>query len=155
MSKVKANEIANLETHLGYWLRFVSNHVSASFQRRLAKLQVTVAEWVALRVLLDHAPCSLTILANEMGMNKGAVSRLVDRLNKRGFLNRNNIESDKRTTEITLTKKGIKLLPKLADSANKNDDYYFSHLQKNEVKKIIEILKNIAKKHNMKSKPLD
>ena len=41
--------LPELESHLGYWLRRVSNHVSAEFARLLQARQVTVAEWVALR----------------------------------------------------------------------------------------------------------
>ncbi|MFI5290109.1 MAG: MarR family transcriptional regulator, partial [Polyangia bacterium] len=43
-----------LEAHLGFWLRFVSNHVSQAFSRRLAAHEVSVAEWVVLRELLEQ-----------------------------------------------------------------------------------------------------
>ena len=37
--------ISDLDAHLGYWLRFVSNHVSQTFASRLQGKGVTVAEW--------------------------------------------------------------------------------------------------------------
>ena len=37
---------AALENHTGFWLRFVSNHVSHGFARKVAGSGVTVAEWV-------------------------------------------------------------------------------------------------------------
>ena len=40
--------MAGLETHLGYWLRRVSNHVSGAFARALQQRNVSVAEWVVL-----------------------------------------------------------------------------------------------------------
>ena len=43
---------SELETHIGYWLRFVSNHVSHAFQAKVEVRGVTVAEWVVLRTLL-------------------------------------------------------------------------------------------------------
>ena len=46
---------SDLETHLGYWLRFVSNHVSHAFSLKLQARDVTVAEWVVLRELFDPA----------------------------------------------------------------------------------------------------
>ena len=49
MSAAKSHSkyVSCLEEHLGYWLRLVSNNVSASFARRLEKLDVSVSEWVA------------------------------------------------------------------------------------------------------------
>ncbi len=53
-----------LSAHLGYWLRFVSNHVSYAFARKLANKDVTAAEWVVLHELYDEkamAPSSQLI----------------------------------------------------------------------------------------------
>ena len=46
---------APLASHLGLWLRYVSNHVSARFAELLAGHEVTVSEWVALRTLIGQA----------------------------------------------------------------------------------------------------
>ena len=35
---------SDLTSHLGYWLRHVSNHVSHAFARKLESRDVTVAE---------------------------------------------------------------------------------------------------------------
>jgi hypothetical protein len=45
----RRTEPSSLESHLGYWLRYVSNHVSHAFALKLAALEVTAAEWVVLR----------------------------------------------------------------------------------------------------------
>ena len=47
-------KVSGLEAHLGYWLRYVSNHVSHAFSMKLEALGVTVAEWVVLRELHDE-----------------------------------------------------------------------------------------------------
>ena len=41
--------ISTLEDHAGYWLRFVSNHVSHAFMQKVEAKGVTVAEWARLR----------------------------------------------------------------------------------------------------------
>jgi hypothetical protein len=43
-----ARAASELTAHLGYWLRFVSNHVSLAFARKLESRGVTVADWVVL-----------------------------------------------------------------------------------------------------------
>ena len=75
----RQTELSSLESHLGYWLRYVSNHVSHAFAVKLAGSEVTVAEWVVLRELYDSesAPSDL---ADRLGMTRGAISKLADRL---------------------------------------------------------------------------
>lgn len=52
-----------LDDHLGFWLRFVSNHVSGRFEKLIAAHGLTVTEWVALRTLYNKAlmPSSLRL----------------------------------------------------------------------------------------------
>ena len=52
--KTPSSTVSHLEAHLGYWLRFVSNHVSHAFSRKLFARDVTVAEWVVLRELYER-----------------------------------------------------------------------------------------------------
>ncbi len=66
---------SNLEAHLGYWLRTVSNSVSRSFANSVEAEGVTVAEWVFLRVLYDIDGSSPTTLASQMGMTTMAPRR--------------------------------------------------------------------------------
>ena len=70
----RQTELSSLESHLGYWLRYVSNHVSHAFALKLAGSGVTVAEWVVLRELYDFESAP-SALADRLGMNSGAQSR--------------------------------------------------------------------------------
>jgi hypothetical protein len=40
----KKRKISELEKHVGYWLRFVSNHVSYAFMQKVEATGVTIAE---------------------------------------------------------------------------------------------------------------
>ena len=85
-----------LSSHLGYWLRFVSNHVSHAFALKVENLGVTVAEWVVLRQLLAAEPAAPSRLADLMGVTRGTVSKLVDRLIAKELVARENNASDRR-----------------------------------------------------------
>lgn len=148
------SEIGNIDSYLGYWLRFVSNQVTASFQEHLAQEKVSVAEWITLRFLYSHSPCSLTQLSEEMGMDKGAASRLADRLEQRGLILRNVSSQDRRLFSIELTAAGKKLVPTLAKIADENDAFFFGHLNQKEFDHIVKLLKGIVNRHEFKSKPV-
>ena len=75
---------SELIAHRGYWLRMVSNAVSQEFARKLVAQDVTVAEWVLMRSLYGSEATTPSGLANQMGMTRGAITKLADRLMAKG-----------------------------------------------------------------------
>lgn len=147
------HKTSDLEYHIGYWLRFVSNHVSFSFRDRIARHGVTVAEWVALRSLYNRAPCSLKELADQMGIDAGATSRLVERLISKKLAVRELSGSDRRFVDLDLSLAGKKLIPKLAKEADLNDDAFFKVLSQGDKNHLLRIMKDLVAKHGLKEKP--
>src|SRR5262249_57380142 len=86
--KNKPVAVSPLEAHLGYWLRFVSNQVSHSFSLKLAERGVSVAEWVVLRELYECEAMAPSALAERIGMTRGAISKLADRLETKALVTR-------------------------------------------------------------------
>jgi len=124
--------ISALTDHLGYWARQLSNHVSQAFAQKLATAGVTVAEWVMLRILHGAEPIAPSALADEMGMTRGAITKLADRMIARGLLVRSASQSDGRAQTLALTPAAAKLVPQLATLADRNDAECFGHLSAGE-----------------------
>src|SRR5271170_5663828 len=80
MPVMKQPPPSSLQTHLGFWLRFVSNHVSHVFALKVESHGVTVAEWVVLRALFDAGQVNPSEIAQTLDMTRGAISKLVDRV---------------------------------------------------------------------------
>ena len=74
---------------------------------------MTVAEWVVLRELYDgeSAPSAL---ADRLGMTRGAISKLADRLIAKGLIARRASAGDRRFQSLALTRQGRAMTPKLA-----------------------------------------
>ena len=85
-----------LTDHIGYWLRRVSNAVSSGFAAKLATLDVSVAEWVFMRLLYKRDPISPSQVAEVMALTRGGVTKIADRLINKGYLVR---EDDGKTEE--------------------------------------------------------
>src|SRR5271154_2285075 len=94
---------SDLTSHLGYWLRQVSNHVSQAFARKVEAHGVTVAEWVLMRQLLDEDALAPSLLAERMSMTRGAISKLADRLIAKSLLMRAADPRDGRAQTLALT----------------------------------------------------
>jgi DNA-binding MarR family transcriptional regulator len=149
-SKLPAPAVSPLEAHVGYWLRFVSNHVSQAFRGKVEGKGVTVAEWVALRELYRLQSTSPSALAEALGMTRGAVSRLLDRLAAKRLVQRRVTSTDKRYQVVALTAAGQKLVPNLAALADANDEQFFGHLSIAERTQLIELMKQVVRVQRLK-----
>jgi hypothetical protein len=88
---------SDLTAHLGFWLRAVPNHASHAFAGKLAAKGVTVAERVMMRALYGMDPTPPSRLADEMGMTRGAITKLADRLINKSLIIRKADRDDGRT----------------------------------------------------------
>jgi len=145
---------SGLTSHLGYWLRYVSNHVSHAFAQKLDALDVTVAEWVILRELYGAPAMAPSALAGKLGLTRGAVSKLADRLVAKALVARTASADDGRAQILALTAEGKRLVPKLAALADQNDAEFFDHLTRAERTLVERILKDIVKRRGLKSIPV-
>lgn len=150
-----SKHVPSLTAHLGYWLRYVSNHVSQAFARKVEANGVTVAEWVLMRRLLDEKEISPSRLADGVGMTRGAITKLADRLIAKSLLERMADPDDGRAQVLSLTAAGRALVPKLAALADANDAEFFDHLSDRDRAALLRLLRGIVKKRNLKSLPVD
>ena len=147
--------VSDLTAHLGYWLRYVSNHVSQAFARKVEAYGVTVAEWVMMRQLLDEESLAPSRLAERMGMTRGAISKLADRLIAKSLLTRTADPGDGRAQTLALTAKGRRLVPELAAQADANDAEFFDVIAPKDRAVLLRILRNIVEKRGLQSPPVD
>jgi DNA-binding MarR family transcriptional regulator len=114
-----------------------------------------VPEWVALRLLLDQAEVAPSALARAMGMTRGGVTKLVDRLIAKGLVVRRAGAEDRRYQALALTREGRALVPALAALADRNDAEFFGHLKPAERAAIEAALQEIARRHAMETVPVE
>ena len=147
--------LPELTDHLGYWLRQTSNHVSHSFARRLAARDVTVAEWALLRMLYAAPPTAPSELASRMGLTRGAVSKLADRLVAKGLIARTAHVRDGRAHTLALTPGGAGFLPELAAQADANEAACFAAMPRADRLALERILKAHVRRLGDAKVPLD
>lgn len=146
-------EVSTLESHLGYWLRYVSNHVSQAFAAKVAERGVSVAEWVVLRELYT-SPTMPSALADKLGMTRGAITKIVDRLEGKELAARTVSVLDKRAQTLMLTRKGRALVPTLAMLADRNDKEFFGYLDAQERSRLEAVLRDIVQRSALQEVPV-
>ncbi|SPB17112.1 transcriptional regulatory protein [Caballeronia novacaledonica] len=144
-----------LERHLGYWMRLVSNEVSNAFARALADRQISVAEWVALNHIASRAHSTSSAIATSIGMTRGAVSKILDKLESKGLVSRVASADDNRVQTLSLTRDARRLLPKLTAIADANDDHFFSVLDESDRNALRALLQKLADLHQIRDIPIE
>jgi DNA-binding MarR family transcriptional regulator len=148
------SKVSTLDAHLGFWLRFVSNHVSAGFSQRVEDEGCSVSEWVALRTLFDKTYTTHAELIQALGMTKGATSKIVTRLEEKGLARRELADGSAREQQLVLTPEGRALVPRLAALADQNEERFFGHLSAGERQALMQAFQALAAHHQLTEIPV-
>lgn len=133
---------SDLEAHLGYWLRCLSNFVSHTFAERLADQRISVEQWVVLRTLYGGEAMTLNEAAKQVGVDKSTLSRMVERLVQRGWVNRAE-GHDRRSLGLMLTAAGKKMVVQSAKLADENDKAFFQTLSSRQREEFLATIKHL------------
>jgi DNA-binding MarR family transcriptional regulator len=79
----------------------------------------------------------------------------VDRLETKGHLVRKAGKDDRRYQTVVLAPSGRKLVPVLAALADRNDAEFFGHLSAEQVAALVNTLKEIVSRRQLKTVPVD
>ncbi|MEI9929534.1 MAG: MarR family transcriptional regulator [Rhizomicrobium sp.] len=125
---------------LGYLIRRLHNLIVPRAEAMFADADFTFSQWVVLMAVRDNIAVTCGEIARHMDHDTGAVTRLVDQLEKRGYLVRRRSTSDRRVVHIEITPSGRalakSLMPRLIAFWNEVLDG-FSH---EEVSQLITLL---------------
>lgn len=80
--------------------------ISEAFSRRLKDTGVTRIQWIALYYISMHQPISQRHLSNLMGVKDSSATRLIERMERDGYVVKTLSEKDKRVSLVNLTEKG-------------------------------------------------
>ncbi|MBV8626455.1 MAG: MarR family transcriptional regulator [Paraburkholderia sp.] len=114
-------EIANYPfgESVGYLLSRVKSTMSNMVtQRTMAELGITSTQ-ASILFMVASGKCLLAAeLAREYGIDASAVTRLIDRLEKRGLLTRVRSSEDRRAVRLALTPEGLALAARMPEIFN-------------------------------------
>lgn len=91
---------------LGRLLRRVTNSIGRDIDLRMAELDLTNKQWAPL-LMLHRCRCNTAAeLARELEVDTGAMTRMLDRLESKGFIRREPSADDRRIVKLALTAEG-------------------------------------------------
>ena len=104
-----------LETSLGYYLAKARNVLIARSDLALKCLDLTSQQVGVIMLLASGRARSPQELSREMSYDSGSMTRMLDRLEKKGFVTRERSDADRRIVELKLTERGTEAAARLPD----------------------------------------
>ncbi|HWZ63475.1 MAG TPA: MarR family winged helix-turn-helix transcriptional regulator [Steroidobacteraceae bacterium] len=94
------------DNSVGYLLKRCGILMHQVAERRFESLPITFSQWVVLVHLARQEHISATQLSAHLGHDMGALTRVVDELERLGFARRERSRRDRRAVEIAITAAG-------------------------------------------------
>ncbi len=119
-----AAEPYDLTTSLGHGVARLITAIRREIEHRMAPHDLTGAQWKPLLLLLQGRAGTALELAREACVDAGAVTRLLDRLEAKGLIERSRSETDRRVVNLRLTPAGERAARQIPEVlASVNDDF--------------------------------
>ncbi|MBI4932093.1 MAG: MarR family transcriptional regulator [Bacteroidetes bacterium] len=144
--EIKQNKFKSEYQKLGINIVYTANWLTHHHAKHCRLHNITSEQFNILRILRGQFPNPATVnLLIERMLNKMSnASRLVEKLRKKGLIERKISINDRRACDVLITKKGLTLLAEL-DKAEKEWNKLISHLSEKEAKMVNGILDKMRK----------
>ena len=114
----------SIHSSTGYWVTRLAKAMECDFEKRLEVHGVTRATCAVLSAIFHDKRTTPATLASLIGINGAAITRHLDRIEEQGLVVRERSATDRRSVNLKLTPKGLRLIPKIvADSKATNDKF--------------------------------
>ena len=132
------------EENIGLLIHDVARLLRVLYDRQMSSIGLTRSQWWLLTYLFFKDGINQSELAILMDMEKAPLSRLLDRMEKKGWVIRKNESKDRRTKNIYLSESIKPLISSMRDKAAEYRRESLSILtdkDRNKIKTILQILK--------------
>jgi DNA-binding MarR family transcriptional regulator len=113
MSEYYCPETYTAKNSIGYLVRRAGNLMTTRVEAAFAQHEITFAQWLVLMKLRDGLATTAAEIARDMCHDSGALTRIIDQLTQRGFVERRRSLADRRTLDLTLTEEGLRMVNSL------------------------------------------
>lgn len=135
-----------VDQYLAFLLARASHLVSGAFHARLKRLRISVSTWRVLAVLRDGS-CTVGELAERVLLNQPTMSKILDRLEREGYLQRVRDPDNRRSVRVELCAPGRSLVDRLIPQALEMQAVALEHLDARDRRSLLRLLRSTIE-HN-------
>ena len=141
------NSTINNDKNAGNIMRLLNKSIVEQLDNGLLLLGLTGAQWRPI-VLLDSGKVNTAAqLAELIGVDTGAMTRTLNRLEAKGLIKRERSKTDKRVVKLALTEKSYHLRAEIIKTIEEMLNQYFACFSKEEFELFTKLIKKLLQ-HN-------
>lgn len=124
----------------------ISKAIQERIRDEMAKNKLSITEFSVLEVIYLKGKQTIQQIGHSILISSGSMTYVIDKLEEKGLLNRNDCPNDRRVIHVTLTNDGMDLMKKIMPKHQELVDYIFGSLNNDETQIMVSLLKKISKR---------
>lgn len=144
----RKTDMPGLEPPPGYYIRRLQQISVAIFMEETAAYGITPVQFAVLSTVQRHPGLDQRTLARTIGLDTSTIAGVIDRLERRGLLQRNASAADRRVRLLTLTNEGETLLGTVIPAMLKAQERILKPLPAGERDQFMRMLKVLVEANN-------
>ena len=133
-----------LEELPGYYIRRLHQIAVGRFVADTEAFNITPLQWAALRATSSEPELDQRTLARRIGIDTSTIAGVVDRLERRGLIERRASEQDRRVRQLVVTAEGAALLKKIAPTVLGVQQWLMAPLPEADRKRFLDMLRTLV-----------
>lgn len=136
-------DVGRLDEIIGFHLRMAHGAVYRHFTETFSELDLTQKQVSVLWLIEDHPDIAQADIGRLLQMDRATVMAIVNRLQKRGFVERGDVKEDRRRQTLHLTEAGREALVSAREAILEHENWLKSRFTPGETAMLIELLRRI------------
>ncbi len=132
-----------MEDNAGFLIKQVSNSMNRMLDQEMAPLDLTAMQWRPIILIFKGRADTPAELARLTGMDTGAMTRALDRLEAKGLLRRTRSQEDRRVVKIELTELGEAKAREIPPNIARVLNYHLRGFSTDEVAQLMHFLRRM------------
>ena len=133
------------ERHIGFLISDVARLMRTAFDRRVRRLGLTRSQWLVINRLHRRPGATQSELAEMLEVEKATAGRMVDRMEKKGWVVRRPDAADRRVNRLFLTADADLIQVQLAQIADRTVDHALALLSAGEREQFSEWMRQVKR----------
>jgi DNA-binding MarR family transcriptional regulator len=133
------------ERHIGFLISDVARLMRTAFDRRVRRLGLTRSQWLVINRLHRRPGATQSELAEMLEVEKATAGRMVDRMEKKGWVVRRPDAADRRVNRLFLTADADLIQVQLAQIADRTVDSALALLSAREREQFSEWMRQVKR----------
>lgn len=120
-----------------------SKAIQERIRDEMSQNNLSITEFSVLEVLFFQGKQTIQQIANRILISSGSMTYVIDKLEQKGIIKRNDCNEDRRVIHITLTAEGMEIMEKIMPEHQEMIHYIFGSLTEDESQVMVDCLKKL------------